>query len=119
MADFQKLRKLAIPSSLTRTIMMIGCDRVLLPVISLFCAYVGFMLGLSHGRIGMVILSIITWLICQAGLRKMGKVDPHLREVLSRALRYSNKPFAMDFFIPAKGTISTRTPYSGVKKGWL
>lgn len=119
MADFYELRKVAIPGSLTRPIMMIGCDRVLLPVVSLFCVYVGFMLGLAQGKFGMLAISVVTWLVCHAGLKKMGKTDPHLREVISRAMRYSNKPFMMDFYIPAKGTISTQTPHSGVRKGWL
>lgn len=119
MADLHELRKLAIPGSLSRPIMMMGCDRVLLPVVSLFCVYIGFMLGLAQGKVSMLITSIVTWIICQTGLKKMGKIDPHLREVISRSMRYSNKPFIMDFFIPAKGTISTRTPYSGIKKGWL
>lgn len=119
MAELYELRKLTIPSSLTRPIMMIGCDRILLPVVSLFCVYIGFMLGLAQGKLSMIVLSGITWLICHAGLKKMGKTDPYLREVISRAMKYSNKPFVMDFFIPAKGNATTTTPYSNVRKGWF
>lgn len=119
MANIKELRKLPIPASLTRPIQLLGCDRVLLPAASLFCAYTGFILGLARGQIRMAAVAFVVWFICYRALIKMGKTDPYMREVASRSMRFSDKPFITPFFIPAKGSVTARTPFSVIKRGWL
>jgi hypothetical protein len=82
------------------------------------CLYVGFNLGLTRGRFGVLAMAIIAWNIIRFALTKMGKTDPFMLNVFTRSTQYSDKPFHTQFFIPAHGTIDTKTPAT-VYKRWL
>jgi type IV secretory pathway TrbD component len=98
--------------------MILGCDRTLITVSSLFCLFVGFNLGLSRGNFGILGLSIVMWFVIRFGLIQMGKKDPYMLGVFKRSMQYTDGLFHSQFVIPAHESIDTSVPMSA-KKRWL
>lgn len=118
MAEERELRRLAINQSMTKPLMVLGCDRRLLLTSSLGCVYVGFNLGLTRGHFGILLLAIVCWVAIRSGLKRMGKEDPLMLDVFQRSTGYSDGGGASKFFFPASGGIFSKIP-SQTKKRWL
>ena len=112
------VRSLLINQSMTRPILVMGCERNLFLASSLFCVYVGFNLGLARGKIMVVLAAIASWFAISFGLRLMGKADPYMNAVFRRATTYSDKPFRIQFKIPARSSIAYR-PNQNARKRWV
>ena len=97
-----------INSSMTRPILIMGCERNLFAASSLFCVYIGFNLGLARGKFLVLLSAILAWAAISFGLRLMGKADPYMNAVFQRATTYSDKPFRIQFKIPARSSIASR-----------
>jgi type IV secretory pathway TrbD component len=117
MADLQT-RQITINQSMTKPLLILGCDRTLITVSSLFCLYVGFNLGLAQGNFGVLFVAAAAWMAIRFGLMQMGKSDPLMLGVFKRSLLYSDKAFQTQYFIPANGHIETKAPQD-MKKRWL
>ena len=111
------IRSLLIYQSMTRPILIMGCERNLFAVSCLFCVYIGFNLGLARGKILVLLAAILAWFAISFGLRLMGKADPYMNAVFQRATAYSDKPFRIQFKIPARSSILARTNQNA-KKRW-
>ena len=111
------VRSLLINQSMTRPILIMGCERNLFTAASLFCAYIGFNLGLSRGKIVVLLAAVLSWFAVSFGLRLMGKADPYMNAVFQRATMYSDKPFRIQFKIPARGSLTTRQNMN-TRKRW-
>ena len=111
MAQIQDLRRLKINQSMTKPILMLGCDRILLISSGMLCFFFGFNYGLASMNIPVFLLMVGTWLVISFGLRKMAKVDPELREVFQRYTRYG-------FKYPARSEVLAR-PQSSLKQRWV
>ena len=107
MAD-QPLRELLINSSITKPILMMGCERNLFAAAALGCGYIGFNLGFAQGRFLVLLAAAAAWTGISFGLRLMGKADPYMSAVFKRATMYSSKAFAIQYKIPARTAIGTR-----------
>ncbi len=119
MAESEKLREVTVNASMTKPLMLLGCDRALLSVCSLFCFYVGFMVGLVRGEFGIMFLAIVLWIVLHSGLKKMGKADPLMLDVFKRSSQYSGgRMFATQFHFPARSAIHVKTSQI-TKKRWL
>jgi type IV secretory pathway TrbD component len=117
MADLQT-RQLTINASMTKPLLILGCDRTLIAVSSLFCVYVGFNIGLAQGKFDIMLMAIAAWIVIRFGLVQMGKRDPLMLGVFTRSLLYSDKMFRTQYFIPANSSIEVRVP-KFKKKRWL
>jgi type IV secretory pathway TrbD component len=117
MADLQT-RQLTINASMTKPLLILGCDRTLITVSSLFCLYVGFNLGLAQGNFGILLMAAVAWTAIRFALVQMGKRDPLMLGVFTRSLLYSEKMFQTQYLIPANGHIETKVP-KDMKKRWL
>jgi type IV secretory pathway TrbD component len=117
MAD-APLRQFMINQSMTKPILIMGCERNLFAVSCLFCGYIGFNLGFSRGRISVMLAAIAAWLAISFGLRLMGKADPYMNEVFRRATQYSNKPFHIQLYLSAKSS-SAAKPSMIARKKWM
>ena len=111
------VRSLLINQSMTRPILIMGCERNLFAASCLFCVYVGFNLGLARGKILVLLAAILAWLAVSFGLRLMGKADPYMNAVFQRATTYSDKPFRIQFKIPARNSILSRQNQN-TRKRW-
>jgi type IV secretory pathway TrbD component len=103
---------------MTKPLLILGCDRTLITVSSLFCIYVGFNLGLAQGNFGILLMAVIAWIAIRFALVQMGKRDPLMLGVFTRSLLYSEKMFHTQYLIPANGLIETKVP-NDMKKRWL
>ncbi|MDR0653987.1 MAG: VirB3 family type IV secretion system protein [Synergistaceae bacterium] len=112
------LRQYMINQSMTKPILIMGCERNLFALSSLFCAYVGFNVGFSRGEISLVIAAIAAWFAVNFGLGLMGKADPYMSEVFRRATQYSDKPFHIQLYLPAKSSVASKPPLI-TKKRWM
>ena len=110
-----ELRRLHINQAMTRPILLLGCDRILLLISGLACVWVIFNVGLANMKLAGFVCPIIAWFIIRSGLRKMGKYDPLMRVVIQRAQGYNAGFMKPQYFFPAKGTVGSRIP-SFVKK---
>ncbi|MDR1740623.1 MAG: VirB3 family type IV secretion system protein [Synergistaceae bacterium] len=120
MAD-EKLRQLTINQSMTKPLLIMGCDRSLFATSAIMCGYVGFNLGFSRGNWGIMFLAAGAWFLISFGLRLMGKADPLMMDVFRRSSSYSDRPFINQFFYPAHSLIErgrSGMPPS-VTKRWL
>jgi type IV secretory pathway TrbD component len=95
-----------------------GCERNLLTVTSLFCAYIGFNIGISRGKPLVLVAAVVAWLLLSFGLKLMGKADPYMNEVFRRATQYSDKPFHIQFHVPARSAVGAR-PRTIARKRWM
>ena len=116
MAD-SPVRSLHINQSMTKPILIMGCERNLFAASALMCVYIGFNLGLARGRIMVILAAAAAWLAVSFGLRLMGKADPFMSAVFQRATKYSDKPFRIQFKIPARSSIKSR-PNLNARKRW-
>ncbi|MDR1020487.1 MAG: VirB3 family type IV secretion system protein [Synergistaceae bacterium] len=114
----EKARQLSINQSMTKPLLILGCDRTLFLVGCLACLYVGFNVGISKGRIFVALLSAMAWFLINFALRLMGRADPLMFDVFKRYSQYSDKPFHNQFFFPAHSAAGTRTP-PFMRKRWL
>jgi len=114
----EPLRQLNINQSMTKPILIMGCERNLFAASSLFCAYVGFNIGMARGKILVLVAAVAAWFAISFGLRLMGKADPYMNEVFRRATQYSSKPFRIQFKIPARSSVVTR-PSQLTRKRWV
>ena len=112
------LRSLLINQSMTRPILIMGCERNLFAASCLFCVYIGFNLGLARGKFLILLASILAWCAISFGLNLMGKADPYMNAVFRRATTYSDKPFRIQFKIPARSSIMSR-PNLKTRKRWV
>ncbi|MDR3076667.1 MAG: VirB3 family type IV secretion system protein [Synergistaceae bacterium] len=113
----EPVRKLLINQSMTKPILIMGCERNLFAAASLFCGYTGFNLGLARGKILVLLAAVLSWIGLSFGLRLMGKADPFMNAVFTRATKYSDKPFRIQYKIPARGSLASR-PNQAVRKRW-
>jgi type IV secretory pathway TrbD component len=104
----EPLRELLINSSMTKPILMMGCERNLFAASALACGYAGFNLGFAQGRFLVLLAAGAAWLAISFGLRLMGKADPYMSAVFKRATMYSSKPFRIQYKIPARTALGTR-----------
>jgi type IV secretory pathway TrbD component len=111
-------RQITINQSMTKPLMILGCDRTLIAASSLFCLFVGFNLGLAQGKFGILLMAVAAWTAIRFGLVQMGKLDPLMLGVFKRSLLYSDRMFRTQFFIPANGGIETKVRRH-MKKRWL
>ena len=111
MAQIQNLRKIRVNQSMTKPVLWLGCDRLLLIGTTFFMGYFGFVFGIAQGKAFVTLLAIVLWISINFGLRVMGKKDPEMREVFLRYLRY-------EYRYPACGTVHSREQ-SSVKSAWL
>ena len=111
------VRTLLINQSMTRPILIMGCERNLFAASSLFCVYIGFNLGLARGKFLVLLAAILTWCAVSFGLRLMGKADPYMNAVFQRATTYSDKPFRIQFKISARSSLLSR-PNRNTRKRW-
>jgi type IV secretory pathway TrbD component len=111
------VRSLSINQSMTRPILIMGCERNLFAASCLLCAYIGLNLGLARGKILVLLAAILAWCAISFGLRLMGKADPYMNAVFKRATMYSDKPFRIQFKIPARNSILSR-PNKNTRKRW-
>ena len=112
------VRSLHINQSMTKPILIMGCERNLFAASALLCVYVGFNLGLARGKFLVLLAAVAAWLLVSFGLRLMGKADPYMNAVFQRATTYSDKPFRIQFKIPARSSIASR-PNQNAKKRWV
>jgi len=98
-------RIVPIHQSAHRPAQIRGCDRVLI-LTALFAA---FCLAFSLLTVWGFAVSAALWCGVVAGLRRMGKADPLLRQVYVRHLRYRE-------WYPAKSGVLSQL--AGVPKGW-
>jgi type IV secretory pathway TrbD component len=112
------LRQYMINQSMTKPILIMGCERNLFALSSLFCGYVGFNLGFSRGEISLVIAAVAAWFAVNFGLQLMGKADPYMSEVFRRATRYSDKSFRIQLYLPAKSSVASKPSFT-TKKRWM
>jgi type IV secretion system protein VirB3 len=98
-------RTLVIHRSLNRPALLLGCDRELILFSGLIAAVMIFsvMSKLS------ILFGILFWMACLAGLSRMGKVDPLMRQVFIRHIRYKD-------FAPASARYCGVAPM--VADGW-
>jgi type IV secretory pathway TrbD component len=111
-------RQLTINQSMTKPLMIMGCDRTLITVSSLFCIYVGFNVGLTRGKFGILLLAVVAWILIRFALVQMGKKDPLMLGVFQRSMQHTDKFLHNQFFIPANGSVNTKIP-KFVLKRWL
>jgi type IV secretory pathway TrbD component len=116
MAD-APVRTLHINQSMTKPILIMGCERNLFAASALMCVYIGFNLGLARGKILVLLAAVAAWMAISFGLRLMGKADPYMNAVFQRATTYSDKPFRIQFKIPARSSILSR-PNLNTRKRW-
>jgi type IV secretory pathway TrbD component len=116
MAD-EPIRQLLINQSMTRPIMVMGCERSLFFASALMCGYVGFNLGLARAKFLVLLAAVVVWGAVSFGLRLMGKADPYMSAVFQRATAYSCKPFQIQYEIPARSQLGTRIN-PNTKKRW-
>ena len=112
------VRSLLINQSMTRPILIMGCERNLFLASSLLCMYIGFNLGFARGKFLVALAAILSWCAISFGLRLMGKADPYMNAVFRRATSYSDKPFRIQYKIPARGSITSRQNQS-TRKRWV
>jgi type IV secretory pathway TrbD component len=115
----EPLRQLAINHSMTKPILIMGCERGLFGASALFCGYIGFNVGLARGKFLILFAAIAAWLAISFGLRLMGKADPYMNEVFRRATTYSDKPFQIQFRIPARSSLGAQTKTKLAQKRWM
>jgi type IV secretory pathway TrbD component len=115
MAD-QPLRELLINSSMTKPILMMGCERNLFAASALGCGYLGFNLGFAQGRFLVFFSAVAAWMAISFGLRLMGKADPYMSAVFKRATMYSSKAFTIQYKIPARTALGTRCNMTARKR---
>ncbi|MDR3280253.1 MAG: VirB3 family type IV secretion system protein [Synergistaceae bacterium] len=113
----EPIRQLLINQSMTRPILVMGCERNLFFAAALMCGYIGFNLGLARGKFLVLLAAAAAWAAVSFGLRMMGKADPYMSAVFQRATAYSSKPFQIQFDIPARNQLGTR-PNPNPKKRW-
>jgi type IV secretory pathway TrbD component len=113
-----KIRQISINQSMTKPLLILGCDRNLFAAGSLVCAYVGFSLGITRGKLSVAAFAGVGWFLIHFGLRLMGKADPLMRDVFQRSTQYSDRPFHNQFYIPARSPLNTQVPLF-VKKRWF
>ncbi|MDR1966039.1 MAG: VirB3 family type IV secretion system protein [Synergistaceae bacterium] len=114
----EKARRLSINQSMTKPLLILGCDRSLFMASALFCGYVGFNIGLMRGKISIVFLAAALWGVIYFGLRLLGKADPMMLEVFRRSSHYSDGPFHTQFFMPAHSSVEDEPP-AFMQKRWL
>jgi type IV secretory pathway TrbD component len=114
----EKVRQISINQSMTKPLLILGCDRNLFGFGSLMCGYVGFSLGITRGKLSVAVFAGVAWFLIHFGLRLMGKADPLMRDVFQRATQYSDRPFHNQFLIPARSPLETPVPLF-VKKRWF
>jgi type IV secretory pathway TrbD component len=114
----EKIRQISINQSMTKPLLILGCDRNLFAVSSLMCAYVGFSLGFTRGRFGVTLLAGVAWFFIHFGLRLMGKADPLMRDVFQRSTQYSDRPFHNQFHMPARSSMNEQSP-AFIRKRWF
>jgi type IV secretory pathway TrbD component len=114
----EKARQLSINQSMTKPLLILGCDRTLFAVSCLACLYVGFNVGISRGRIFVALLSGVAWFLINFALRLMGRADPLMFDVFKRYSQYSDRPFHNQFSFPAHSAVNVKTP-SFTRKRWI
>lgn len=110
MSTISDLRTLRINQSMTRPILILGCDRMLLLLSGLICMWVLFNIGFAKLSIMGFIIPIVGWFASQAGLKAMAKHDPLMRDVMQRAQGYNKGFMKAQYFFPAKGNLGVRQP---------
>lgn len=80
-----------IHQSLTRPQMMMGCDRELYILLIFFSVIFIGPIGLMKKHYFMVIIGVILWLFGTFTLRHMAKLDPRMKVLFSRSLRYDTE----------------------------
>ena len=94
------MRSIVIHPAINRPNQLLGGDRELVLITALTAATLGLSLGTWWG----VVLAVMFWIGTVGVLQRMGKADPHLRQVYLRHIRYRQ-------FYPAKsGLRSTCLP---------
>ncbi|GHV45382.1 hypothetical protein FACS1894204_04380 [Synergistales bacterium] len=112
------LRQLLINQSMTKPILIMGCERNLFAASSLFCVYIGFNLGIARGKILVLLAAVAAWFAISFGLRLMGKADPYMNAVFQRATQYSDKAFHIQLYMPSRSSVGVRPPLQSGKK-WV
>lgn len=98
-------REITIYQSANRPNLLIGCDRELVLMVALLCAALIFSVATLWG----VVVGVTTWVAAVALLSRMAKLDPYLRQVYLRHVKYGG-------FYPAKGGLRSQAMQVG--KGW-
>jgi type IV secretory pathway TrbD component len=114
----EKVRQLSINQSMTKPLLILGCDRNLFAMCSLICGYVGFSLGITRAKFSVALFAGVAWFCIHFGLRLMGKADPLMRDVFQRSTQYSDRPFHNQFHMPARSPLKAQPP-AFVKKRWF
>jgi len=98
-------REVTIYQSANRPNLLMGCDRELVLMVVLLCAALIFSVATLWG----VVVGVCAWVAGVALLSRMAKVDPLLRQVYLRHVKYGG-------FYPAKSGLRAQAMQVG--KGW-
>ena len=98
-------REVTIYQSANRPNLLMGCDRELVLMVVLLCAALIFSVATLWG----VVIGVCAWVAGAALLSRMAKVDPLLRHVYLRHVKYGS-------FYPAKSGLRAQAMQVG--KGW-
>lgn len=79
-----ELRQIPIYRALSRSNLILGCDRELLLLSGLIAATLIFVAA----TVISALVGIIVWFVVFALLRKMGKADPQMRDIYRQHIRY-------------------------------
>ena len=90
------LRQTPIYHALHRPNLVLGCDRELILCTGLLCA-IGILSALSEALLPIAALFVGIWFGALALLRHMAQVDPMMRHIYARHLRYRS-------YYPARST---------------
>lgn len=98
-------REVPIFQSANRPNLLMGCDREMLLLVGLLSAALIF----SVAALWAVAIGLAAWVLAVAALSRMAKVDPLLRHVYVRHVRYGG-------YYPAKSGL--RAEQMEVRKNW-
>ncbi len=103
--ELERPREIKFHQSANRPNLLMGGDRELVLLSALFAAILIFSIGKLWG----IPLGIAVWVVCAAGLSRLGKADPMMRQVYLRHIRYKT-------FYPAKSGLHREA--TGTPKSW-
>jgi type IV secretory pathway TrbD component len=98
-----KFERAPVHHSLTRTQLLMGCDRELFFAVTLLCGLL-LMSGVTRGYWRNILLGVGLWIASIPILAKIAIYDPSFRSVLLRSTRY------LQVFLPANGKVGSLRP---------
>lgn len=77
--------------------MMMGCDRELYILLIFFCVLFIGPIGVMKQHYFMALLGFVLWILGTMSLRHMAKLDPRMKVLFGRSLRYSSEYSATSY----------------------